>query len=196
MHKSTLAMRLVRRAVLPLAVGVSLLGASTAGATLPAKSLTLAKGTTTLTFTPAATSKLGAAQATFVPQAPITSSGSKFTFPIAGGKIDGKTLKGSINHKGSVGIKVPQLGATPFGLGTPRITLSGRGKGALTFNTVGTLASVVFSPSSATLKGKLLTIKGIKFNLDGGIAKTLKDFGIDVPAGTTVANAVISATTK
>ena len=57
-------------------------------------------GNTTLTLSSAASSALSNAHITATPIAPATASGSTFTFPIAGGKVNIKNLHGVIRHKG------------------------------------------------------------------------------------------------
>jgi len=59
-------------------------------------------GTTTLTLNSAATTALTNAHLTVTPVAPATASGSTFTFPISGGRINQKTLHGFITHRGAI----------------------------------------------------------------------------------------------
>ena len=59
-------------------------------------------GTSTITPSSTAAAALAANHITVTPIAPATASGGTFTFPIAGGKLDVKTLHGVIRHKGGV----------------------------------------------------------------------------------------------
>ena len=85
------------RIVVLLAVIASLALAATASATR------IAGGTTTVTLTDAASQVLTANHLTVTPLAPATASGSTFTFPIAGGRLDAKD-RGYITHRGGFAI--------------------------------------------------------------------------------------------
>jgi hypothetical protein len=59
-------------------------------------------GNTTLTLSSAASSALSSDHITATPIAPATASGSTFTFPISGGRVNLKNLHGVIRHKGGL----------------------------------------------------------------------------------------------
>lgn len=61
-------------------------------------------GTTTITASTAATSLLAANHITVSPLAPATASGSSVTFPISGGRLNLKTDRGVIRHKGGISL--------------------------------------------------------------------------------------------
>src|SRR5947209_8015396 len=69
-------------------------------------------GTTTLALNSAATTALTAAHLTVTPVAPATATGSTFTFPISGGRINLKTLHGVIKHHGGITVSNGTKSAT------------------------------------------------------------------------------------
>ncbi len=86
------------RNVIALAVIICL---AVAGVALAAFSK-VTGGTTTVTASAAAAKVLSENHITVTPLAPATASGATFTFPIAGGRLDVKTLHGVIRHKGGL----------------------------------------------------------------------------------------------
>lgn len=82
-------------------------------AALAASSFTkVTGGTTTVTLNSAAATALQNAHLTATPVAPATASGSTFTFPIAGGRINPTTLHGYIVHRGAITISNATTSAT------------------------------------------------------------------------------------
>jgi hypothetical protein len=61
-------------------------------------------GTTTITESSAAAKVLSDNHITVTPLTPATQSGTTFTFPIAGGRLDVTTLRGVIRHKGGLSL--------------------------------------------------------------------------------------------
>jgi hypothetical protein len=61
-------------------------------------------GTTTITASTGAAQALAANHITVTPLAPATASGATFTFPISGGRVSGKTLRGFIVARGGVAL--------------------------------------------------------------------------------------------
>jgi hypothetical protein len=61
-------------------------------------------GTSQITATPAAAKVLADNHITVTPVAPATASGTTFTFPIAGGRLNAKTLRGVIRHRGGLAL--------------------------------------------------------------------------------------------
>jgi hypothetical protein len=59
-------------------------------------------GTTTVTASTAAATLLANNHITVTPISPATSSGATFTFPIVGGRLNAKTLRGVIRHSGGL----------------------------------------------------------------------------------------------
>src|SRR5450759_2228371 len=59
-------------------------------------------GSTQITASPAAAKVLADNHITVTPVAPATASGTTFTFPIAGGRLNPKTLHGVIRHPGGL----------------------------------------------------------------------------------------------
>src|SRR5882672_8331996 len=88
------------RTALALAVVVSLAIAGSALAT----ALKVTGGTATVTPSAAATSLLSSNGITVTPVAPATAPAGVFTFPIAGGRLHGKTLHGVIREQGGLDI--------------------------------------------------------------------------------------------
>jgi hypothetical protein len=69
-------------------------------------------GTTTLTLNSAATTALTSAHLTVTPVAPATASGSTFTFPISGGRVNLKNLHGVIINRGGITVSNGTKSAT------------------------------------------------------------------------------------
>jgi hypothetical protein len=61
-------------------------------------------GTTTVTASNAAAQALSANHIAITPLAPATASGNAFTFPIARGRLNAKTLRGFIVHRGGIAV--------------------------------------------------------------------------------------------
>jgi hypothetical protein len=61
-------------------------------------------GTTQITASAAAAKVLSDNHITVSPLAPATASGATFTFPIAGGTLNTKTLRGFIRHNGGISL--------------------------------------------------------------------------------------------
>lgn len=85
-------------AVLAAISALALAGVATA-ATKATKATKVTGGSTTLTISTAATKVLSANGLTVTPIAPATASGSTFTFPVAGGRLNAK-LRGVVVHRG------------------------------------------------------------------------------------------------
>ncbi len=84
------------RRVLALTSVISLVFVAAAAATK------VTGGTTTVTASTAAAQLLANNHITVTPIAPATASGSTFTFPITGGRLNTKTLHGVIRHSGGI----------------------------------------------------------------------------------------------
>jgi hypothetical protein len=85
-------------AVLAAVVSVALAGSALAAV------LKVTGGAATITPSAAATSLLSTNGITVTPVAPATSAAGVFTFPIAGGRLHGKTLHGVIREQGGLDI--------------------------------------------------------------------------------------------
>ena len=95
--------RPVRTAVLALCV--LLLAASPAAAKHKhGKTLKLSRGATTLTLDKGATDALTALGIAAAPLAPATADGADLAFPITTGRVDKKTLAGTIRHSGGLAL--------------------------------------------------------------------------------------------
>lgn len=86
------------RRVLALTSVVSLVFVAAAAATK------VTGGTTTVTASTAAATLLANNHITVTPISPATASGSTFTFPITGGRLNIKTLRGVIRHAGGISL--------------------------------------------------------------------------------------------
>jgi hypothetical protein len=84
----------------------------------------LTGGSTQITASPAAAKVLADNNITVTPVAPATASGTTFTFPIAGGRLNPKTLHGVIRHPG--GLKLSN-GTRTVTLRRPTIVSTKRG---------------------------------------------------------------------
>ena len=81
-------------------------------------------GTTQITASDAAAKLLSDNHITVAPLSPATAAGTTFTFPIAGGSVNTKTLHGVIRHKGGLSLS---NGTQTVNLRQPTVTSTKQG---------------------------------------------------------------------
>ncbi|MEA2159822.1 MAG: hypothetical protein QOD66_2202 [Solirubrobacteraceae bacterium] len=147
-------------------------------------------GSTQITASPAAAKVLADNHITVTPVAPATASGTTFTFPIAGGRLNPQTLHGVIRHRGGLSLS---NGTRTVTLRRPTIVSTKRGAwmyAMVRFHSerIARLTNVSVAATSATatmkltaasarlinaLAGKHVTAAGAPF-ATGTITPTLK----------------------
>lgn len=140
----------------------------------------VATGTTTLTLDDATVQALTAAGIAPAPLGSATASGTSVTFPVTGGAADPKTLRGSVNHKGS-GVRFA-AGARGLNLSNFTYTVTKRGASLSGKVAGGSRAAILrLDLSGATIAhgGLTDTISGVKASLAAPAAAALnKAFGV------------------
>jgi hypothetical protein len=136
-----------------------------------AAKVSLAGGATTLKLSSTTT---GALQSLGIAAAPIMPAGAAkggLAFPVTSGRVDAKTLVGSIRHSG--GIRLSK-GATKVALRSFTIRIDKRPD--LTAKVGGTRVSILnldLSKATVTIKGKRVKVAGVKATLTKAAAGAL-----------------------
>ena len=135
--------------------------------------IALRGGATTLALDPGAASALQSLGVTAAPVDPATAGEGGIAFPITGGKLNGKTFAGSITHSGGLALSA---GSTRVEL--TDFTINVDGDPDLTALVGGTRVSILtldLSGLTTAVKGRQLTIGGVKASLTAAAAGALND---------------------
>jgi len=154
------------------AIGAAALAlAAVPAAEASAAKVSLAGGATTLKLSSTAAGALQSLGIAAAPISPATAAKGGLAFPVRTGRVDAKTLAGSIRHSG--GIRLSR-GATKVALRSFTIRIDKRPD--LTAKVGGTRVSILnldLSKAKVTIKGKRVTVAGVGATLTRPAARAL-----------------------
>jgi|tagenome__1003787_1003787.scaffolds.fasta_scaffold20786415_3 hypothetical protein len=134
------------------------------------KTLKLSRGATTLTLDKGAADALTSLGIAAAPLAPATAGDAGLSFPITTGRVDKKTLAGSIRHSGGLVLSrdATRVELRNFVIDTKRAVLTARvGKARLA------ILDLDLSKVKVTMNGKRLKVSGVSATLTKGAADAL-----------------------
>jgi hypothetical protein len=139
--------------------------------------LKLSRGATTLTLDKGALDALTSLAISAAPLTPATANGADLAFPITTGRVNKKTLAGSIRHSGGLALSrdATRVELRNFVIDTKKSVLTARvGNARLA------ILDLDLSKVKVTKKGKRLTVSGVSATLTKGAADALNGaFGTD-----------------
>jgi hypothetical protein len=159
--------RTLRIAVLSLCALLLVAGPAAAK---PKKSLKLSRGATTLTLDKGAVDALTSLGIAAAPLAPATADGADLKFPITTGRVNKKTLAGTIRHSGGLSLTrgTTRVELRNFVIDTKKAVLTARvGNARLA------ILDLDLSKIQVTMKGKRLKVSGVSATLTKGAADAL-----------------------
>ena len=160
--------RSLRTAVLALCA--LLLLAAPAAAKPHKTTLKLSRGATTLTLDKGALDALTSLGIAAAPLAPATADGADLAFPITTGRVNKRTLAGTIRHTGGLSLTrdTTRVELRNFVIDTKRAVLTARAGNARL-----AILDLDLSKVKVAKKGKRLTVSGVSATLTKGAADAL-----------------------
>jgi hypothetical protein len=159
--------RSMQTAVLALC---ALLLVAAPAAAKPKKTLKLSHGATTLTLDKGALDALTSLGIAAAPLAPATADGADLAFPITTGRVQKKTLAGTIRHTGGLSLTrgATRVELRNFVIDTKKAVLTARAGNARL-----AILDLDLSKVKVTKKGKRLKLSGVSATLSKGAADAL-----------------------
>ena len=189
--------RLIRLALLLLAVLATSLALATpalAGTHEHGKTVQLEGGSTTLTVDKGTLGVLVDNKVSVKPIRGASAKGRSFTFPITGGKVNSKTVAGTISHSGGLQFAAggKKLGVQDFVIDTKRGVLTARVSGT---KTRVSLLKLDLSGAHISRGSSKIVVSNVKATLTGEAAAALnKTFGVKLfKRGLTIGVAKVTA---
>jgi hypothetical protein len=161
--------RPVRTAVLALCA-LLVLAAPAAAKSKKGATLKLKGGATTLTLDQGAVDALTSLGIAAAPLSPATADGADLRFPLTTGRVQAKTLAGTIRHVGGLSLSrdATRVEVRNFVIDTKKAVLTARAGNARI-----DLLALDLSDAEVTKKGKRLTVSGVKATLTQTAADAL-----------------------
>lgn len=156
--------------MVPLVLCALLVLAAPAAAKSKQRSLKLSRGATTLTLDKGAIDALTSLGIAAAPLAPATADGADLRFPLTTGRVDARTLAGTIRHTGGLALSrdATRVELRNFVIDTKRAVLTARAGDARI-----AILDLDLSDAKVARKGKRLTVSRVGATLTEGAAEAL-----------------------